>query len=380
MPEIPAPLPADHRPERTFVTIDDPRWTQCHASTVARAHGRTVVAWFAGTHEGTEDNRIRIAVADDAAGGPAAARPGAGWEGPATTLDTGRRAAHWNPVLAPGPDGALWLFCKVGARISEWVTLVTRSHDGGLSWEPARELVPGDRSGGRGPVRNQPLATPDGRWLAPGSTERWGRPPRWQPFVDVSEDHGATWHRATIPTDHATLTGAGHIQPALWWGRGGPVALLRSTEGRAHRATSADGGRGWTPARPTGLPNNNSGLAALALPSGRVVCVHNPGAEPWGSRCPLVLSCSDDDGLTWRQVTVVDDGATPVDPAVPRSLPATGVPGFAPADTGVRTSGAAEYSYPFAVLADDHLLITYTWQRRGIVLARLPIADLEDTR
>jgi predicted neuraminidase len=45
----------------------------------------------------------------------------------------------------------------------------------------------------------------------------------------------------------------------------------------------------------------------------------------------------------------------------------------------VVTSGVAEYSYPYAVLDSDQLLITYTWQRRGIVLARLPVADLEET-
>ena len=119
---------------RTFLTIDDPRRAQCHASTVS-PDGR-VAAWFAGTREGTPDNRIVV------------------WRaGSTTVLDTGYQVAHWNPVLADGPDGLLWLFCKVGARISEWITLGTRSADGGGTWEPARELVQGDTSGGRGPVR-----------------------------------------------------------------------------------------------------------------------------------------------------------------------------------------------------------------------------------
>ena len=342
---------------RSFLTIDDPARPQCHASTVS-PDGR-VAAWFAGTHEGTPDNRIVV------------------WrDGATSVLDTGRDVAHWNPVLADGPDGLLWLFCKVGPRISEWVTLVTRSADGGTTWEPARELVPGDTSGGRGPARTPPLRTAAGLWLAGGSVERWGAPARWEPFVDVSPD-GVAWERAPIPVDHAALRGAGHIQPALWAGRAGPVALMRSTEGRAHRSTSPDG-RAWTPAEPTGLPNNNSGLAAVALPSGRVACVHNPSADDWGERCPLIVSLSDDDGLTWRAALVVDDGATPVDPSVPHLLDAHARPGFAPGDTGVVTSGVAEYSYPTAVVDGTDLVVTYTWQRRGIVLARLPIATLED--
>jgi predicted neuraminidase len=330
---------------RSFVTID--REGQCHASTVAVAGGHRVVAWFAGTREGTPDNRVHIA-------GPAGIH----------VLDTGRDLAHWNPVLAPGPDGALWLFCKVGARISEWITLVTRSHDGGATWGPVRELVPGDRSGGRGPVKNPPLRTPDGRWLAPASVEDWGERPSFSPFVDVSADGGRTWERAPIPVDRSALRGAGHIQPALWWGTSGPVALMRSTEGRAHRSSSPDGGRTWTAAEPTGLPNGNSGLDAVALPSGRVACVHNPSESDWGPRCPLAVSVSDDDGWTWRQVLVLDGEAGPATPAA----------GFDPGDGGVVTSGLGEYSYPTAVLDGDRLLVSYTWQRRGIVLAEVPLA------
>lgn len=332
-----------------FLTLDDPRWTQCHASTVAVVDGRPVAAWFAGTREGTPDNRIVV------------------WRDGATrVLDTGRDVAHWNPVLAPGPADDLWLFLKVGPRISGWSTLVTHSDDGGRTWDRARELVPGDASGGRGPVRNPPLVTPGGLWLAPGSVEHWGEPPRWDPFVDVSDDGGTTWRRAPIPVDHAALTGAGHIQPALWWGRSGPVALMRSTEGRAHRSTSPDGGRTWTAAVPTALPNNNSGLCAVALPSGRVVCVHNPSADDWGSRCPLSVSVSDDDGLTWRPALVLDAGD------------GTSGSRLRPGDGGVLTDGVGEYSYPSAVVDGDLLLVTYTWQRRGIVLATLPITDLED--
>lgn len=349
---------------RAFVTLDDPRWTQCHASTLAVVDGQPVVAWFAGTREGTPDNRIVV------------------WrDGGTQVLDTGRDVAHWNPVLAPGPADDLWLFLKAGSRISEWITLATHSFDGGDTWERVRELVPGDRSGGRGPVRNPPLVTPGGLWLAPGSVERWGEPPRcdsaiWDPFVDVSSDGGTTWQRAPLPVDHAALTGAGHIQPALWWGRGGPVALMRSTEGCAYRSTSPDGGRTWTTAAPTPLPNNNSGLTAVALPSGRVACVHNPSAQDWGSRCPLSLSVSDDDGLSWTPVLVLDDGSPW--PGVAQHLDPAARPGFTPGDAGVITSGVAEYSYPSAVIDGDDLIITYTWQRRGIVLARLPLIDLED--
>lgn len=356
--------PAAEHPSihRTFCTVDDPRWRQCHASTVALAAGAPVVAWFAGTREGTPDNRVWIF-------GPSGIRP----------LETGHDTAHWNPVLATDPrePGTLWLFLKAGPRISEWVTLVTHSTDAGASWSPVRELVPGDRSGGRGPVKNPPLVTSGGLWLAPGSVERWSRPTRWEPFVDISADRGATWSRAPIPVERKSLRGAGHIQPSLWEEHGEIVALTRSTEGRAGRATSTDGGRTWSTLRPSGLPNNNSGLCAVRLPSGRVACVHNPSTDDWGSRCPLAVSVSDDAGRNWRPALTLDDGAHPPDAGVPQLIDPTARPGFTPGDEGVITTGVAEFSYPTAVLDGTELLVTYTWQRRGIALARIPLPLLD---
>jgi predicted neuraminidase len=79
---------------RSFVTLDE--GAQCHASTVAVVGGRPVVAWFAGTREGTPDNRIHIA-------GPAGIR----------ALDTGDRllvSYTWQRrgiVLAEVPVSAL---------------------------------------------------------------------------------------------------------------------------------------------------------------------------------------------------------------------------------------------------------------------------------
>ncbi|HEY0700219.1 MAG TPA: hypothetical protein VGD43_20740, partial [Micromonospora sp.] len=45
--------------------------------------------------------------------------------------------------------------------------------------------------------------------------------------------------------------------------------------------------------------------------------------------------------------------------------------GYQPADSGVRTTGVNEFSYPCLVRAGDRLAVTYTWQRRGIVLVLL---------
>ncbi|KAE8766130.1 sialidase family protein [Georgenia thermotolerans] len=350
--------------ERRWVAVDHPGWRQAHASTVLAVDGGLVAAWFGGTREGTPDNRIWLAHR------PAGALS---WRGPFPLAEADE--AHWNPVLAHGPDGAVWLFFKRGPLISRWTTWFCRSEDGGSSWSPPAELVPGD-AGGRGPVKNPPLLLDDGAWLAPASSERWDDAPVWDAFVDRSTDGGRTWTAAPVPLDRARLIGAGVIQPALWQREGAVFALLRSTEGSAYRSWSDDGGVTWSPATATALANNNSGLTVAALPDGRVACVHNPVSESWGARCPLVVSVSADDGLTWRAAVTVEDGVTPFDDH-PGRAPALPPPGaFSPADAGVATTGVGEYSYPAALVDGDTFVITYTWQRRGIVEARVPIALL----
>ena len=345
---------------------------QCHASSVLSVDGRLLCAWFAGTAEGTPDNRIWLAAADHTGR----------WQEPRPVAGEGTEA-HWNPVLAAGPDGSVWLFYKRGPAISAWQTWVRVSRDAGRTWSGARELVPGD-SGGRGPVKNPPVLLPDGGWLAPGSEERWlPGGAVWDCFADRSDDGGTTWAKAPIPVDRAGLSGAGVIQPSLWTKGGTVGALMRSSEGFAYAAESTDGGRTFSPAQPTNLPNNNSGLTVAPIGEDLLACVHNPVAESWGPRCPLAVSFSTD-GTRWGPpALVLEDGRTPLEgifPAVSgsgsRMETRTQAAGFEPRDTGVVTDGRGEYSYPSATLHGDQLIVTYTWQRRGIVSAALPLAAL----
>jgi predicted neuraminidase len=53
------------------------------------------------------------------------------------------------------------------------------------------------------------------------------------------------------------------------------------------------------------------------------------------------------------------------------SLEAVEGAGYRPADSGVRTTGANEFSDPCLIGTPHGLAVAYTWQRRGIVLARL---------
>lgn len=367
---------------RQWVAIDQPGWQQAHASTVLATAGGALAAWFGGTREGTPDNKIWFArrARPSTGSGSGSGSGSGGWSQPEVLAEAEREGdpegAHWNPVLCVGPDGAIWLFYKRGGQISQWVTWYRRSLDDGKTWTEAAELVPGD-AGGRGPVKNPGLVLAGGTWLAPNSLEWWDSRSIWEPYIDRSVDGGAAWELLPIPLNREGFRGAGVIQPALWSREGEVFSLMRSTEGQAFRSCSSDGGRTWSPAQPVDLVNNNSGLAVVALPDGSVVCVHNPTSGDGADRCPLVVSRSTDDGISWTEMIMVEDGRTPLDddpdhrPMLPGAV-------FTMADGGVETTGVGEYSYPSVVLDGEQILITYTWQRRGIVEAQVPLALLKN--
>lgn len=310
----------------------------CHASTVIElSGGGFLAAWFQGSREGNPDTAIWIA-----------SRTAAGWQTPRAAAKI-TYEAHWNPVLFRLPDNRIALYFKVGALIAGWRTYVMYSGDDGEHWTAARELVPGDRSGGRGPVKNQPLRLSNGFLLAPSSTEQGN----WTPQVDLSFSGGMFWER-TVPIpvrsfqlkDHVSANCLGLIQPALWESEPGKVhMLLRSNNGRIFRSDSTDSGLSWGEAYSTDLPNNNSGLDLKKLPDGRLVLICNPFSSNWGNRHQIVARFSGDNGGSWSE---------------PFELETTEPGEFEP-------GRAAEFSYPTVIAASgNRLAVTYTWHRKNI--------------
>ncbi|MCL2406716.1 MAG: exo-alpha-sialidase [Defluviitaleaceae bacterium] len=306
---------------------------QCHASTVEMMPcGGVAAAWFAGSHEKAADVAIWFSVLADIKNGR--------WSVPRKIAEH-PGVPCWNPVLFVNAE-ELIIYYKVGHEITEWCTYTTTSSDGGATWTAASELVPGDASGGRGPVKNKNLRLKNGIILAPTSVEK----PLWECFVDISRDDGKTWVKsATVPRKHNEFTGTGIIQPTLWEGKGGLThMLMRSSEGCIYQSYSADFGGTWSVAERTELPNNNCGIDAIKLADGRVVLAYNAVAGNWAARSPIALIISEDDGRTWGEPIVLEH--TPCDPKINIE------------DT--------EFSYPAIVARDNEVFITYTWKRRTI--------------
>lgn len=332
--------------QKEFIFEEDRPFDSAHASTLLKLSGGGILAaWFGGSWEKGADTAIWIS-----------RRGGQGWEPPVCVTDA-RAEAMWNPVLFRRQNGTILLFYKTGESIPVWKTRVISSDDEGISWSAPRELVPGDCSGGRGPVKNKPIRLRNGTVLAPASLEG----ETWDAFADISRDDGETWEASEFvplrragyniqmvhyPYDKHRCFGKGVIQPTLWQDEAGEVhMLLRSTSSRIFRSDSRDGGYTWSPAYDTGLFNNNSGIDLAGLPDGRLVLVHNPTENlpgyHKGPRTPLVASLSEDNGESWRELAVLEDG----------------IGGF---------------SYPAVICGgENEICITYTWKRERIVFVRM---------
>jgi predicted neuraminidase len=303
-------------------------------------NGEILAAWFGGTAEGNSDVAIWMAK-----------RSIEGW-GNHFVVSENEGIASWNPVLFKNSNNRIFLFYKQGGSTTTWKTMVRYSDDNGNSFSEAKELVAGD-IGGRGPVKNKPITLMNGDILAPASIESplWV----WDCFVDISKDGGETWEASPfipikrtsniddLENDRESCYGMGIIQPTLWESEPGSVhAFMRSTSAAIFRSDSFDGGKTWSSAYNTGLPNNNSGIDLVKLPDGGLVLALNPvRAElPYGGvRRPLVLWYSADNGESWDQVFTLENG-----------------PG--------------EYSYPSIIATEDEIMVTYTWHRERIVFRK----------
>jgi len=316
-----------------FIFEEDRPFAQCHASSVSSdAKGDLLAVWFGGTKEKDPDVGIWYSRFHEDA-----------WNAPALLAKV-NETAHWNPVIFRALDeDTIYVFFKVGPEIPTWQTYWMQSDDHGVTWSEPVELVPGD-AGGRGPVRCKPIVLSDGAWLAGASTELG----RWIPFADRSEDKGKTWTRSdNFALDDPALLGRGAIQPTLWESSPGQVhSLLRSQGGKVWRSDSADYGKTWGPVRETALPNNNSGVDVVQLSGNRLLLVYNPVSRNWGSRTPIDLALSTDNGETWTPVAHLEDNPDP----------------------------KSEFSYPAIVLTEDGVVITYTWNRQRVRAWQLPMA------
>ncbi|HLV79432.1 MAG TPA: sialidase family protein, partial [Chthonomonadaceae bacterium] len=223
----------------------------------------------------------------------------------------------------------------VGPSPRTWWGMLITSEDGGVTWSTPKRLPEGIL----GPIKNKPVALPDGALLCPSSTEHVG----WRVHLERTPDLGATWETIGPLNDGVTF---GAIQPSVVIYPSGRMQLLcRSLQGVVTACWSEDEGRSWSPMQATTLPNPNSGTDAVMLADGRALLVYNASDR---HRTPLNVALSAD-GENWRAGPVLEN-----------------TPG--------------EFSYPAVIQTADSLVhTTYTWNRTRIRHAVLDPKRLEES-
>ena len=363
--------------------------TMCHGSCLtALPNGSLLCVWFGGSREGAADTEIYFSV-----GRPRYSavnkkkqdsdrehiHDGRVQETLAVSCDwtepvciTNMPEACWNPVLLVQHEHVL-LFFKTGNKIADWKTMVMLSRTDPVYWGHPRPLVPGDATGGRGPVRTKPILLPSGRICAGGSIERGD----WQCFCDYSDNYGITWNRTALlglnllalnlpeagehgqaepvavselpPLSAQSFNGRGVIQPVIWQEMGRLHMYMRSTEGYIYSSVSEDEGKHWTDPQPTELYNNNSGFDVIRVPGGRLFLACNPVRGNWGARTPLALFMGREDGSRWEMFLRLE-------------------------------KGKGEFSYPSLTYAFNGLWVSYTYNRENIAVVFLTWKEIAQCR
>lgn len=254
--------------------------------------GRLWACWYSGgTGEGPENYVVLATSTDD----------GQTWREPVLVIDPPAPVRAFDPVLWRDPLGRLWLFWAQSegwfdGRAGVWAIVAEDAER--PVWSLPRRLC-------HGVMMNKPTVTRTGEWLLPAAV--WDREPRTPGLEEVrcsglycSTDVGATWTwRGGANVPHRTFDEHLVLERA-----DGTLWLLVRTAYGIGESFSADGGRTWTPGRPSAIAGPDARFHLRRLSSGRLLLVNH---HLFTGRSHLTALLSEDDGQTWPARLLLDE-------------------------------------------------------------------------
>ena len=289
---------------KPFLMADTPRIPDCNPVLFLNAQNKLFLVWIAVLANRWEQSVLRLRVSNDYSqnGAPT-------WE--------------WqdNILLKPGKefeDEVASTFSKLPKSEAGW-SEYAQTYDAQII-EASKDAA--KRSIGW-MTRIKPLVEEDGRIILPLYSDGFNFS-----MMALSEDHGKIW-KPSLP-----LVGRGPIQPALARRKNGDiVALMRDSgdaPGRVHNSVSLDGGKSWSVAEKTDMPNTAS-VELLKWDEDNWFFLGNDIDD---GRYRLSLYRSQDEGESWELVGRLEEDE----------------------------SKSGSFSYPCLIRGSDHKLhITYSY-------------------
>ncbi|MEY3481923.1 MAG: hypothetical protein RIQ71_2698, partial [Verrucomicrobiota bacterium] len=331
--------------EPLFATTEiNPQSTErkAHSGTFTQLpDGTLAAAWYAGSGEGAKDVAIQFSLRGTAGT----------WSPPRRIFGRADLSAFQrrhvlsvgNPLLFTLQNGRLGLlFASIAA--GKWSGSSLNwcwSDDRGATWSSPQKLTLNPLANLSALPRNPPSALVGGGWAVPVYEEFLGR------FPEV------LWLRPVDTVRTAAVTrmddGMSVFQPSMVpLSRDAAVAFCRddSGSGRVSVSRSSDRGKTWSEHAATVLPNVDSGVCALRLPDGRLLCAVNDSADR--KRENLRLALSGDGGVSWRYIATLAEEL------------------------------GGEFSYPYMVLGTDgRVRMLYSARQNRIVYAEFNTAWID---
>lgn len=280
-------------------------------------NGRLWTVWYSGDIREGPRNYVVLATSGD---------DGKNWSSPHLIIDPEGFVRAFDACLWLDPDNRLWLFWAQAAghwdgRAGVWAIVTNQPGSARATWSAPRRIADGV-------LMNKPIVRHNGEWLLP--VMLWTKPANL-PFINERDRLNLSPDRLrTLIHDAGPATGA-HVVSSADRGktfRAGGIAhfpgedlptenmlierrdrslwMLARTRYGIGESESADGGRTWPSARPSGIAHPSTRFFIRRLRSGRLLLVKH--VPPDGKdRSYLTAFLSADEGRTWTGGLLLDD-------------------------------------------------------------------------